>query len=151
MTLGLERVERGLRGRELLANHGEIAGERVDTRAQRVVMRDRVAPRFGRGFELLLGRPAARRAAVHRDVVERGTALVGASSGHTNLVEQRSQQLVVGFDREELFAYRGRVGDERLHDAFVGDRGQLALQPAGPFRDERLQTTARVRAPTRPA
>ena len=74
-------------------------------------------------------------------------ALLGARGGRAG-VEQRSQRLAIGVDGDELVAHRGRVGDERLDDSFVGRRGELALQSA---RARRRAPAARARAhaPTR--
>ena len=65
-----------------------------------------------------------------------------ARRGSSSNVSQRPERLLVGGDGDKLLAHRARVGDERLHDSFVGRGGELALQPARPLRHERLQPTA---------
>ncbi len=56
--------------------------------------------------------------------------------GGLGVVLRRPEGLGFDVDHDQLFPRPGRLGHERLHDAFVGHRRELAFEAPAPFRDE---------------
>ena len=71
-----------------------------------------------------------------------GKQLSGTRLGDFGFAPHRPERLGVGVDRDQLHARPRRFGDQRLDDAFVGDRGQLPLEPAAALGDEIREAAA---------
>ena len=148
------RVELGAHARGLVLGGlglGHLRRERVEIaatppRAARALRRARMATAAARCSSWARSRCtswcAASASAGRRGRRELGDALLG----RVDLGARRRERREVGIDRGELLAQRCRFGDERLDDAFVGDRGELALEPAVAFGDEVREAAGRVRA-----
>ena len=135
--LGAVRLERrAARRRPAASSARTCARSRSIASAARVGLVD-VALRVG---QLGLGRaPGARRGQLAgRERRTRCAARSSAARASAASASARSgaSDSASSVDREQLLARARGFGDERLDDAFVGDRGQLALEPAPPFGDE---------------
>ena len=80
--------------------------------------------------------PGRRQLALRQRVLVDDAQLGCSRFGNLDLGPQWRERLGVGVDRDQLHARSRRFRDQRLDDPFVGDGGQLPLEPAAALGDE---------------